>query len=52
VSFKIEDKYEKQEKDSGIKFLEWSIKGSQDYLGYLRGDSTVKIFDTQTEQMS
>ena len=51
MKFTLVNKYGKQVKDQGIKYLQWSLGGDcQDYVSYARG-KIVQVFDTQTENI-
>jgi hypothetical protein len=39
-----------QVKDEGLKYLQWSLAGSTDYVSFVRGKSNVvQVYDTMTE---
>ena len=41
-----------QVKDEGLRYLQWSVAGSTDYVSYVRGKSNVvQVFDTMTENV-
>ena len=50
IEFKMISKTGEQVKDEGLKFLQWSLHGSTDYVSYVRGKSNVvQVYDTVTE---
>ena len=50
IEFKMISKTGEQVKDEGLKFLQWSLAGSTDYVSYVRGKSNVvQVYDTVTE---
>lgn len=50
IEFKMLSKTGQQVKDEGLKFLQWSLAGSTDYVSFVRGKSNVvQVYDTKTE---